>query len=61
MTQRRGHKDDSSSSSLPYAVDAQMSLAPEELDVLREQYVSEQDKGYVSTQTKFNLAWCVDL
>ncbi|KAL7006044.1 mitochondrial membrane protein [Cystobasidiomycetes sp. EMM_F5] len=47
----------SSSSQLPYAVDATMSLSPEELGVLQEQYMAEQDKGYVSTQTKFNLAW----
>ena len=44
-------------SSLPYAVDATASLSPEELGVLQEQYVQEQDKGYISTQTKFNLAW----
>ena len=43
--------------SLPYAIDATTSLSPEELGVLQEQYVTEQDKGYVSTQTKFNLAW----
>lgn len=43
--------------SLPLAVDAAMSLSPEELGVLQEQYVLEQDKGFVSTQTKFNLAW----
>lgn len=49
----------SSSSQLPYAVDATMSLSPEELGVLQEQYMAEQDKGYVSTQTKFNLAWWV--
>lgn len=45
--------------SLPLAVDAAMSLSPEELAVLQEQYLIEQDKGFVSTQTKFNLAWWV--
>jgi fission 1 protein len=49
-----GGNDDGS---LPLAVDAAMSLSPEELGVLQEQYVLEQDKGFVSTQTKFNLAW----
>ena len=47
----------SASASLPLAVDAAMSLSPEELGVLQEQYIIEQDKGFVSTQTKFNLAW----
>lgn len=47
----------STSSQLPYAVDVQMSLSPAELQVLQNQFIEEQDKGYVSTQTKFNLAW----
>jgi hypothetical protein len=46
------------STSLPYAIDATMSLSAQELSVLQDQYEEEQDKGFVSTQTKFNLAWC---
>jgi len=46
------------STALPYAIDATMSLSPQELSVLQDQYVEEQDQGFVSTQTKFNLAWC---
>jgi len=63
MTTRRAGKGseggDSSDSrgSLPYAIDASMSLSNDELGVLRDQYISEQDKGFISTQTKFNLAW----
>lgn len=50
-------EEEASGSSQPYAIDANMSLAPEELAVLQDQYIQEQDKGYISTQTKFNLAW----
>ena len=60
VTQRRTGESQSQSeqSSLqPYAIDANMSLAPEELQVLQDQYIQEQDKGFISTQTKFNLAW----
>lgn len=56
-----GGDSTSESASLPLAVDAAMSLSPEELGVLQEQYLIEQDKGFVSTQTKFNLAWWVHL
>ncbi|PLW11900.1 hypothetical protein PCANC_15619 [Puccinia coronata f. sp. avenae] len=42
---------------LPYAADISLGLSPEELAVLREQYQNEQAKGWISTQTKFNLAW----
>lgn len=42
-------------SSLPYAADAESSLKPAELQVLRSQYEKEGD--YVSIQTKFNFAW----
>jgi fission 1 protein len=61
MTARRrtGTSQEEQSGSEPYAIDASMSLAPEELQVLQDQYVQEQDKGFISTQTKFNLAWCV--
>ncbi|ELU43607.1 TPR_2 domain-containing protein [Rhizoctonia solani AG-1 IA] len=41
---------------LPYAADAEVSLAPEEL-VLRTQYEKELSQGYVSVQTKFNYSW----
>lgn len=47
----------SSSSQLPLAIDAAMTLSSDELGVLQEQYIAEQDKGFVSTQTKFNMAW----
>ncbi|KAG7562272.1 hypothetical protein FFLO_02260 [Filobasidium floriforme] len=42
---------------LPYAADAQESLAYDELEVLRTQYQKEQEQQHVSTQTKFNYAW----
>ncbi|GAA6063621.1 hypothetical protein JCM10212_000122, partial [Sporobolomyces blumeae] len=42
---------------LPGAVDAQSPLSPTELAVLRQQYLDELEKGWVSTQTKFNFAW----
>ncbi|CAE6417556.1 unnamed protein product [Rhizoctonia solani] len=49
---------------LPYAADAEVSLAPEELAVsrayiavLRGQYEKELGQGYVSVQTKFNYSW----
>lgn len=45
--------------SLPYVVDAQTSLTPEELGVLRDQYESETAAGHVTTQTKFNYAWAL--
>lgn len=42
------------------AVDAQSPLTASELQVLRSQFDSESAKGWVSVQTKFNLAWgCV--
>lgn len=53
----RAEEGTSQNASLPLAVDAAMSLSSEELGVLQEQYLIEQDKGFVSTQTKFNLAW----
>ncbi|CAG8187410.1 unnamed protein product [Penicillium salamii] len=42
-------------SNLPYAADAESSLKPAELQVLRSQYEKEGD--YVGIQTKFNYAW----
>ncbi|KAK2758241.1 mitochondrial membrane protein [Arachnomyces sp. PD_36] len=42
-------------SNLPYAADAESSLKPAELQVLRAQYEKEGD--YVGVQTKFNYAW----
>ena len=44
---------------LPYVVDAQTSLAPEELAVLKEQYDTEASSGHITTQTKFNYAWAL--
>ena len=43
--------------SLPYAADAETSLSPAELGVLRNQYEKENAEGHASTQTKFNYAW----
>ncbi len=43
--------------SLPYAADAETSLSPSELQVLKSQYESELAAGHVTTQTKFNYAW----
>lgn len=61
MTARRINADNNAAAStnLPYAVDASMSLSKDELSVLQDQYLTEQDKGFISTQTKFNLAWSV--
>ncbi|BGP52550.1 hypothetical protein JCM8202_003160 [Rhodotorula sphaerocarpa] len=42
---------------LPAAVDAQSPLSATELNVLRQQYLDESQKGWVSVQTKFNYAW----
>ncbi|GFZ50262.1 Mitochondria fission 1 protein [Saitozyma sp. JCM 24511] len=42
---------------LPYAAEAETSLAPEELDVLRSQYYKEIEQGHVTTQSKFNYGW----
>lgn len=43
--------------SLPYAADAETSLSPSELEVLKSQYEAELAAGHVTTQTKFNYAW----
>lgn len=32
-------------------------LSDDELGILRSQYLDEQAKGWISTQTKFNYAW----
>ncbi|KAK3192484.1 mitochondrial membrane protein [Lecanicillium sp. MT-2017a] len=42
-------------SELPYALDAETSLNPAELNVLRAQY--EKEGEMVGVQTKFNYAW----
>ncbi|GAA6010176.1 hypothetical protein JCM10207_005652 [Rhodosporidiobolus poonsookiae] len=42
---------------LPAAVDVQSPLSANELAVLRQQYLDESAKGWVSVQTKFNYAW----
>jgi fission 1 protein len=39
---------------LPYAIDAETPLEPEELEVLRTQYYKEIEQGHVTTQSKFN-------
>ncbi|PKI82758.1 mitochondrial membrane protein [Malassezia vespertilionis] len=44
---------------LPYVVDAQTSLSPAELQVLRDQYDAESSSGHITTQTKFNYAWAL--
>lgn len=43
--------------SLPYAADAETSLSPSELQVLKQQYQTELASGHITTQTKFNYAW----
>ncbi|KAI9002397.1 hypothetical protein BC832DRAFT_577550 [Gaertneriomyces semiglobifer] len=43
--------------SLPYAAEAEVSLSPEELEILQEQYEKEGDKP--RPQTKFNYAWAL--
>ncbi|KAK9472244.1 uncharacterized protein V1510DRAFT_417718 [Dipodascopsis tothii] len=43
------------SDNLPYAADAEISLRPAELDILRRQF--EREGQFVSIQTKFNYAW----
>lgn len=45
--------------SLPYAADAETSLSPSELQVLKTQYETELAAGHVTTQTKFNYAWAL--
>ncbi|KAF9045785.1 mitochondrial fission 1 protein [Hymenopellis radicata] len=42
---------------LPYAADAEVSLAYDELEVLRLQYEKELAQAHVTVQTKFNYAW----
>lgn len=42
---------------LPAAIDAQSPLTASELAVLRQQYLDEAAKGWVSVQTRFNFAW----
>ncbi|WVR08333.1 mitochondria fission 1 protein [Kwoniella sp. DSM 27419] len=42
---------------LPYAAEAETSLSPAELEVLRTQYYKEIEQGHVTTQSKFNYGW----
>ncbi|ODO00535.1 mitochondria fission 1 protein [Cryptococcus wingfieldii CBS 7118] len=42
---------------LPYAAEAETSLSPDELEVLRRQYYKEIEQGHVSVQSKFNYGW----
>ncbi|KAI0027802.1 hypothetical protein K488DRAFT_80970 [Vararia minispora EC-137] len=42
---------------IPYAVDVEVSLSFDELEVLRKQYVKEVEAGHVTVQTRFNYAW----
>ncbi|KAJ1545730.1 mitochondrial membrane protein [Nowakowskiella sp. JEL0078] len=44
-------------STLPYAVEAEMSLSQQELEILKEQYIKEESN--VKPQTKFNYAWAL--
>ena len=53
VTLTRGPAQDT----LPLAVDAQYPLTADELHVLQQQYDQEYDRGHLSVQTKFNLAW----
>ncbi|GLB41891.1 putative mitochondrial fission 1 protein [Lyophyllum shimeji] len=46
-----------STTELPYAADAQVSLSYDELEVLRIQYEKELSQAHVTVQTKFNYAW----
>ena len=39
---------------LPYAAEAESSLSPDELEVLRRQYYREIEQGHVTIQSKFN-------
>lgn len=39
---------------LPYAAEAESSLSPDELEVLRRQYYKEIEQGHVTIQSKFN-------
>jgi hypothetical protein len=34
-------------------------LTQDDIDVLQQQYNSEQEKGYLTIQARFNLAWSV--
>ncbi|KAJ3057315.1 mitochondrial membrane protein [Rhizophlyctis rosea] len=43
--------------SLPYAAEVESDLAPQEIDILREQYMKEIEKP--RPQTKFNYAWAL--
>jgi len=45
------------SDSLPYAADAESPLKESELQVLRSQYLKEQEAQHVTVQTKFNYSW----
>ncbi|KAF8737780.1 hypothetical protein AX14_012342 [Amanita brunnescens Koide BX004] len=47
----------STSTDLPYAADAELSLSYDELQVLRRQYQKELAQQHVTAQTKFNFAW----
>ncbi|ORY93007.1 mitochondria fission 1 protein, partial [Syncephalastrum racemosum] len=42
---------------MPMAQEAEVILSPEELDVVRRQFLKEGE--YVTTQTKFNYAWAL--
>ncbi|OXG25281.1 mitochondria fission 1 protein [Cryptococcus neoformans Ze90-1] len=42
---------------LPYAAEAESSLSPDELEVLRRQYYREIEQGHVTIQSKFNYGW----
>lgn len=44
---------------LPYAAEAESSLSPDELEVLRRQYYREIEQGHVTIQSKFNYGKCL--
>ncbi|CDZ97387.1 mitochondrial fission 1 protein [Phaffia rhodozyma] len=44
-------------SDLPYAADAEESLSPQELNVLKLQFEKERYAGHLTIQTKFNYSW----
>lgn len=47
------------SEELPYAADVDSPLNRAEFGVLKNQYEKEQEKGWVTVQTKFNYAWAL--
>lgn len=44
---------------LPYPADLQVPLSKDEIQVLQDAFDKESAAGYLSLQTRFNLAWSV--